>query len=383
MSYIIALGAGKNQIPYLKQAEILGYDIIAIDQNPNSLGFLYATIKIHESILNYKKIEYKIKKLILSQSIDAIICPSYGASLFTYSYLAERFKLLGFETTICELFLDKYRVRKALQSLSSEIQSFQQPNFMLATSKISKTELDKIKFPLVVKDRKGSGKQNIFYANDLVDLTYILKKSHLKDKLNKNFDDFILEQYIDAPEITVLGFVQNFKFELICITDKQVSPEAPFIELEHIFPTSLKGIEPIISEIHQKIIEKVPMTNAPIVSEWKYYDNKFYLMEISLQIPGEFLAEFILPKALHYNYFQNYLLMHLGAPIQKVNFPKKSKIYTVQYIPKKINDNELERMVKNASFYEILNENSTENPQKNMDRYAVMGMITGKKIKTT
>ena len=61
---LICLAAGKSQLLIIQKAISLGYNIIAIDKNPNSIGFIYSQEKIIASTFDSESIIYELKKNI-------------------------------------------------------------------------------------------------------------------------------------------------------------------------------------------------------------------------------------------------------------------------------------------------------------------------------
>jgi len=382
LKYYISLGAGENQKPLIEAAKKKGYLVIGIDKNINAPALPICDLVIEESVTNYRKIAYKIGTSLIEGEIIGGFSASYGKALLSWAFVCERYSLIGLSRTQTEILLDKLFVRKRLKQAEPLHKFFAQPNFAYYTpSGIHKRNIDALGYPLLVKTRHGFAKKNIFLAENFDEVRKILTKKFLSKKEIAN-EELLIENYIEADEITVTGFVENFKFNLICISDKITSKSPPFIELEHRFPSKYTDRLKTIEEIHQKIVDILGISSTPIVSEWKVKDGMFYLIEISPQIPGEFIGDFLIPKALNYDFFGNLVNLTTGEKTEKINFSSKMHEVLVKYQVKKPADVESNLIKKNAFFYKILNENPLEIPESNHDRYAATGFINKeKKIK--
>lgn len=89
--------------------------------------------------------------------------------------------------------------------------------------------------------------------------------------------------------------MQNFKFHFISVHDKRTSLTPPYIDLEHTYPSKYEKDDTILTEIHQQIADRLHISDTPIVSEWKIKQGKYYLIELSPQVPGEFVPRFSYP----------------------------------------------------------------------------------------
>ena len=373
--YYISLGAGDNQIPLIQAAKARDLLVIGVDQNINASGMSLCDLKIEESILNYRKIHSKILKLALEHEIIGVFAATYGQALVSSAFLAEHFHVEGLHRAQVEILSDKLFLREKLAPLSSKEDSlFLQPAFTSVHNKMSLKDLDNIGYPMLFKQRDGYAKNNIFLAEHPNDIKELLQASKLK-KTGLALKDFIVENLIHGDEITVVGFIENFQFHLLSISDKITSPIPPFIELEHIFPSKFQNMSNEITQIHQSIVDKLQLNSTPIVSEWKYYNGKFYLIEISPQIPGEYIGTVLLPRGLKYNFFDNLVALSIGDTIEKIVKPPKSKKIRIKYWDKQLTDDVWAEWAKRSHFSKILNPYPNNPPLNNHDRYGVMIFI--------
>lgn len=373
-SYYISLGAGANQKPLIEAAKARGYDVIGVDQNLNAEAFNLCDIRLEESIFNYRKIHYKLSLQAIDAEISGGYAASYGQALYSWAVIAERFKLPGIPRTLTETLLDKTTVRQMLHKSKVEHALFAQPEFIAVEGPLHKSQLEDLEFPLILKPRHGAGKNLIHEFNRFTDAKSFLTKKNLQD-LGLKPSDILIEERVNGDEITVVGIIENFRFHLISITDKVTSEQPPFIELEHRYPSMYHERSREISDMHQAMNKILQIESAPLVSEWKIRNGRYHLIELSPQIPGEYIGRFIIPKAIGYDFFDNLISLTTGEPIVEPVQQRKPVKASVVYFAKRPTQKEWDEKGKNAFFAHVLNEKPGDPPAGNHDRFGVMGFL--------
>ncbi|MCS6984492.1 MAG: hypothetical protein NZM25_05110 [Leptospiraceae bacterium] len=366
--YFISLGAGENQLPLIEAAKKLGFRIIGVDRNIDAIGFPLCDIRIEESIHNYRRIFLKINLGTLDGNIVGGYCASYGKAILSWAYLAERLNLPFISRTLAEKLLDKLYIRRELQKLRDEF--FAQPGFLSLENHIYRDDLEKLGYPVIVKTRGGYAKKNIYQLNRYADARSFLTRRNLRE-LGIEQGELLLEKKIPGDEIIVTGFVRDFRFYLVSITDKVAMALPPFLDLLHEFPSRYEGEKEKLEKIHQKIVDILEIPLSPLVSEWIVHEGKFYLIEMSPQIPGEFLPTFLIPEGLHYDYFENLVRLVTGKDIDLPRPSSGRRIY-VRYFDRPPSQEYWQKVQSAAVFTKILNEPRKE-VADNTARYAVAG----------
>ena len=376
-SYFISLGTGHHQCPLIRSALSEGYSLIGIDQDMNSEGMPLCDIKIIESILDVERLHEKVSLITLGLSIKGGFSASHGEALSNWISLAEKLGLKGIRKKTAEYFLDKLRIREALKPLTKGKKKalFKQPKFTPICTRITASELEKsIGYPMIIKPKNGYMKKNISLIEDRRQLKTLITQSPSQKNAMRTM---ICEEYIPGMEITVVGLVEDSNFYLILLADKITSTCPPFIELEHIFPSKLFFMKEKIIDTHQSILETFQIECSPIVSEWKYFNGDLYLIEVSLQVPGEYLGSFLIPKLIDYDYFRNLVKLMTDNKIKKINWEstKKHKSGSIQYWQQRPSPNLWKQWEKRSDFSKILNRAANFPPKDNSDRYGVMGFV--------
>lgn len=371
--YYISLGAGYHQLPLIRAARELGFLVIGIDRNIEAEGLSECDLVIEESIFNYRKVYYKITMNVTDGYIAGGFSASYGQALLSWAFIAERLKLNALPLTLTEVLTDKISVREKLSELKHP--KFAQPAWFRPYGKINREEIEKFGLPVIVKSRNGAAKKNVFEAANFADLKKLLTKKYLKS-IGVQGSDILIEKKIYGEELIVTGLVDDFKFNLTSITDKKAALEAPFLDLEHRFPSKFNRESNDLINIHQMITDLFQIPMGPIVSEWLYHDGQYYLVELSPQIAGEFIPQFIIKGAIRYDYYENLVRLTTGEPVDEPVLPRKPRKTVLRFLEEKIPPAEWNRMSDQADFAKILNRDPQSPPRGNIDRFAVLGYMS-------
>ncbi|WP_157210382.1 ATP-grasp domain-containing protein [Turneriella parva] len=369
--FYLSLGAGENQLPLIRAARDQGLKIIGVDRNLGAVGLKLCDLKIEESILNYRKIYYKISSLVEPSQIAGGYAASYGEALASFAFLCERLSIIGLSRTLMETVLDKLQVRKRLLGL--EHSNFAQPNFLEISQSMHREEIEQLGFPLIAKTRRGASKKHIYRLENWLEVKNFLSRRNL-EALGVKGHEFIFEQFIEGDEIIVTGFAQNFHYQLLSVHDRIAATRPPYIDLEHRFPSRYAHLAASIQQIHEQICMRLQLSDTPIVSEWKVVADRIYLVELSAQIPGEHVADFMIPKGLRYDYFANLVRLTLGEKIEPVS-EKHLHPVRVRYWAENPGWGEWQEETRKASFARVINANPPKTITSNLDRYGVAGFL--------
>ena len=154
-------------------------------------------------------------------------------------------------------------------------------NFNKSKSNLIKLIGEKLKFPVVIKPVNEGSSVNVF----------ICKKSNLnkKIKLLKNYKKIIIEEFIPGREIQV-AIMGNKELGAI-----ELKPKRKFYDFDAKYKESAKTkhIIPVdLSKNYLNKVLKIALRAHKLIgcrgitrSDFKFYKNKFYLLEINTQ-PG-------------------------------------------------------------------------------------------------
>lgn len=297
--FIVSLGAGKNQIPLIKAARKLGYRVIGVDRDIHAPGFNLCDLKIQESIVNVEGIHEKLGELMPDSPIVSIATRSWGDAVLSNSILCEEYQLPYMPSESARMFLDKNRMHRIYEKLGFN----QTRQWLLAELPLPRTESE---FPVIIKPRRGHGKEQtrLLFNNDELEEA----RSEIEINETNGTDDFIVENFVEGKEIIVFGLVAEGKFNFIAATDKVKSEEPWFVDLAHVFPSlSLERTKDFI-EAGQGLADTMKLHTTPLIMEIILTpQGKVHIVEAVPEFGGEFIADRLLPAAMGYDYFAEYI----------------------------------------------------------------------------
>ena len=110
MKKLLVIGAGFLQSFVIQKAKQLGYETLAVDANPNAVGFQYAdkydviNIVDEEACLAFAR----------KEKIDGVLTAATDYGVLTAAYIAREMGLPGLKYEVAKLIKNKYQVRKRL-----------------------------------------------------------------------------------------------------------------------------------------------------------------------------------------------------------------------------------------------------------------------------
>ena len=286
--FLICLGGGASQLPLIKAAKKKKFNLILIDKNKYCPGKKLAQFFINVSLDNSKTIIEEIQKIkIPHKLIVGVINRSSGRASLTMSKVQKKFRLNGSEPTMVQKILNKRLfIKKCVEN------NILVPKFY---NKISKKEISRIKFPLIVKPSESViGKKGISVVHKN---TKINKAINFAKKYSVN-KQAIIQKKVFGKDIVLLGAVKNRKYFDLALIDEINLIKKNIIQrhgFRHPSEYIKKKIKKNLIFLANKIIKLFKLNNTPLNLSFRVdAQNKFYLIEINLEISGELIHEKLL-----------------------------------------------------------------------------------------
>lgn len=304
--YIICIGAGNSQIPYIKKAKDLGYRVFCTDRNPEAPGFKVADGYVVSSTVDYVKTPGKILEKLSSSHIKAVIAPCTGLPFKTEQEIKRLLKMPYVGKKETDILMDKLLLREHLNRIHcSQIDIYN-----------DQKELNEHCFPLVEKPRFGGmgGRGITFFCSF---------ESYKKScPFSGRKQDYVCERYINGREIAADAVWDGKNIVFLSLGWTLFDVELGII----VGSTSQR--DPLLDPVKNKIKEvlecfclsmrlppeflSVDIILAP--------DNVLHVIEVEF-VP--FDDVYLTEEAFQYDLVGNYVLTHLGDTIQKQ--PKRLK----------------------------------------------------------
>ncbi|AMO50048.1 Biotin carboxylase [Kosakonia oryzendophytica] len=176
-----------------------------------------------------------------------------------------------------------------------------------------------IGYPVVLKPTNTASSQNVFFINDrqqLRDAFKVLENfttSYMGFSVRK---EYLVEEYLEGPEFSVEIFLTHGEVVFAEVTEKVTSPLPYFVEMFHIFPTSvLEDKKPQMIEVARQALEAIGFTNGPAHVEVKYTQTGPRIVEVNGRPGGDNITSDLIPGAYHLNIFRQAVFNALKLPV--------------------------------------------------------------------
>ena len=295
MSYsdkqFIVIGAGELQIPLIKAAKNLGLRVIATDQNPEAVGFEFSDDFIIANTMDAQESLEKVQEYVsLKGDIHGVATAGTDAS-YTVATIAHHFDLPGHHPNAALNASDKALMRKAFENAGVPIPLYKKiTNLEEALSFFE--ELDHV---CVVKPTRNMGARGVSLVKSVEELTAAIT---LAQENNRDFPEILIEEYIDAHELSIDALINDGIITITGIGDRIIEYSPYFVETGHILPSSLNNewLERAIFTFRDGI-KALGLSHGAAKADLKISKDKTWVIEIAARLSGGFMSSHTFPFA--------------------------------------------------------------------------------------
>ena len=233
MKKIMILGASILQLPAIQKAKEMNLDVIAVDMNPEAVGFRVDGIK--KEIISTIDIP-AVMEAAQKHQIDGIMTLASDMPMRTVAAVAEKMNLIGIDHDTAIKATNKAEMRKALKENNVPVPMF----FQVNTKEEFYNAVQKIKdagYRCIVKPADNSGSRGIDLLNNFEQET--LDRAYEYSKRSSRSGDLMVEEFMEGAEVSVETLSINGECHVIQITDKMTTGAPYFVEMGHSQPSQL------------------------------------------------------------------------------------------------------------------------------------------------
>lgn len=339
---MMILGASALQVPAIKKAKELGYQVICVDYDENAVGFELADIKLVVSTLDQEEV---YRQALIYQP-DVVITSTSDGPVRTAAYVNEKLGKrpdLSYENAQCATI--KSRMRDRLKECGVPIPEYYVVEDYTAFSEaVDKLDgscivkpadnagsrgvvllepeyLDMMIFPeepenrgaassglkgdpqgrggiiVEIKNRepfrKATGKRFAAYAEKLIKYKGDVYRY---SRGNARNGTVMVEEYMHGAEVSVEIMVIDGEPHILTITDKYITPPPYFVELAHCEPSRLdEGTQEEIRKVAAQAVRAIGIENAPAHVEVKVTEEGPKIVELAARLGGDFITSKLVP----------------------------------------------------------------------------------------
>ena len=275
-SRLLVLGAGPAQLGLLEAARKRGVWTAVADRDPAAPGFRLADRRCIVSTED----EPAIERLAAALDLDGIIAPGTDWPVAVAARVAEK---LGLPHPISPaaaiLATSKQRQRERLDAAGVP-----QPQWQAVTDAAEV----RLELPLVVKapDRQGQKGLSLVRAPEELAAAVAAARSASRNGVA------LVEELVDGPEATVIGFSTDGAFSALAVTDRLTAePPAFGVALAHVWP-SLPNVYTLGSAAEQAV-KALQIDRGPSYTQLRIGSDSVQVVEVAARLGGGHDAELV------------------------------------------------------------------------------------------
>ena len=266
---LLVLGAGPAQIGVLRAARERDLFVIAVDRDPSAPGFAYADKRALVSTED----EPAVDRLARAESVDGIISPGADWPVGVAARVAARLGLPHpIDAATAALVTTKSRQRERFAAAGVP-----QPR-----------PLEEAVAPCVVKAPDRQGQRGLTLVRNEEELPAAIEAAI---EASRN-GVYIVEEYVDGPELTVQAVSIDGVFHPLLVADRLTAdPPAFGVALAHAWPCVSETQSPI--EAARAAAEALGVRNGPTYTQIRVGEDGSRVVELAARLGGGHDAELV------------------------------------------------------------------------------------------
>ena len=304
MSTVLFVGAGRHQRRAIAHARELGLRTVAVDRNPEALGFPEADAF---EVVDFSDVPGVIE-VARRHEVDGVLTVSADRAVPVFAEIAETVGLPGIGTDTARLMTHKVAMRRLLADAGVP-----QPRFAaVRTLDEARRAARTVGFPSVLKPADSGGQRGVFRLESADDL-----ERHLHAALAESpTEEAIVEGFQDGLELNGLVVARDGNVELLTLSDRLRPPGIGFgVGWIHVYPSTL--FSDTLREAERVAVHAVHalgLENGIAFPQVIAADGRAWLVEVAARIPGGQMAD-LARHAVGVDLVEIALKQALGEPV--------------------------------------------------------------------
>lgn len=317
---IMILGASILQLPAIEKAKEMGLDVIAVDMNPEAIGFgVPGVVKEVISTIDTPGIVEAAKR----HQIDGIMTLATDMPMRSVAAVAKEMGLVGIDADTALKATNKAEMRKALQVSEVPIPKF----YKVASEEEYMEAVKNFTDPFIVKPADSSGSRGICEVQDINDQN-VIKEAYEYCRPFSRVGDVVVEEYMSGPEVSVETLSINGECHVIQITDKFTTSAPHYVEMGHSQPTRHnREVAERIKEVAIAANKAIGIKNGPSHTEIIVTSEGPKIVELGARLGGDCITTHLVPLSTGVNMVECCIKIALGEkPDVELKWNKGSAI---------------------------------------------------------
>ena len=295
---IMILGASALQLPAIEKSIEMGLKVIALDMNPEAIGFsVPGVVREVISTIDIKKAIEAAKK----HKIDGVMTLATDMPMRTVAFIAKECGVVGISAETAIKATDKAEMREALKAAGVPIPVFYKVRSLEEYREVS----GQMTGAFMVKPADSSGSRGVLKVDQADDEAYLYAKKYSRSGL------VVVEECMVGPEVSVETLAIDGEVHVIQITDKITTGAPHFVEMGHTQPTRLDCVEEI-KRVAISANKAIGIENGPSHTEIIITQDGPKIVEIGARLGGDYITTHLVPLSTGVDMVSSCIRIALG-----------------------------------------------------------------------
>ena len=320
MAKIMILGASILQLPAIEKASEMGLEVIAVDMNPEAVGFkLPGVIKEVISTIDTPAILEAAKR----HQINGIMTLASDMPMQSVAVVSHEMGLVGISEDTALKATNKAFMRDALKEAGVPVPIY----FRVKGKDEFRAAIEKVRaagYKCIVKPADNSGSRGVDLLKEDADLdaAYDYTVHYSRG------GEIVVEEFMEGPEVSVETLALDGNVHVIQITDKLTTGAPYFVEMGHSQPSQLsEETRKRIAEVAIAANKAIGIKNGPSHTEIKVTKDGPKIVELGARLGGDCITTHLVPLSTGVNMVECSIRIALGEkPDLEAKWSKGSAI---------------------------------------------------------
>lgn len=299
------LGASILQLPAIEKAKEMGLEVIAVDMNPDAVGFgVEGVVKEVISTIDTPAILEAAKR----HRIDGIMTLASDMPMRSVAVVSREMGLVGISEDTALKATNKAFMRDALKAYGVPVPLY----FRTKGLDAFKEAVGKVRaagYRCIVKPADNSGSRGV----DLLEADADLDAAYRYTVSYSRGGEIVVEEYMEGPEVSVETLAVDGVVHVIQITDKLTTGAPYFVEMGHNQPSMLnEETKQKIAEVAAAANRAIGIRNGPSHTEIKVTKGGPKIVELGARLGGDCITTHLVPLSTGVNMVENNIRIALG-----------------------------------------------------------------------
>lgn len=325
MKKVLVIGAGFLQSYVIKRAKEIGLYVLAVDGNPNAMGFQFADEFAAVNIIDEKAcLEYAKE-----HKVDGVLTAATDYGVLSAAYVAQELGLPGIKYSSAQRIKNKYQVRKCLYDAKADDTGLA---YEISLVEDIENIKNSVQYPVMVKPCDGSGSRGAARVDSEKDFY-----SACVDALNESLSHKVtVEPFIVGKEYGVESFVENGNIHIMAVMQKDMTEPPYYAELGHAIPSGLPvELENKVRNCVEKALRALEVNHGSVNMDLLITESgNVHIVDVGARMGGNLIGSHLVPIGAGIDYIGNMLKAAVGdecdfTPVRK-GVPVASRLLALQ-----------------------------------------------------